>query len=64
MPKEREVREVLRRLRREGWIEEHGKGSHVVFRKNGTTISVPTAKKELKVGTYRSIANNAGWLPE
>ena len=62
MPKEREVREVLRRLRREGWLEDHGKGSHVVFRKGGATISVPTGKKELKLGTYRVIARAAGWL--
>ncbi len=62
MPKEQEVREVLARFRREGWLEEHGKGSHVVFRKDGLTISVPTSKKELKTGTYRKIAKTAGWL--
>lgn len=62
MPEEREVREVVRRLRREGWLEDHGKGSHTVFRKGGATISVPTAKKELKVGTYRAIACTANWL--
>ena len=62
MPKEREVREVLRRLRSEGWEELSGKGSHVVLRKEGRpTISVPTSVKELKVGTYQSIAKSAGW---
>ena len=62
MPKEQETREILRRLRREGWVEETGKGSHVVFRKDGVTISVPTSRKEVKLGTYRSIAKAAGWL--
>lgn len=62
MPKEQEVREVLRRLRREGWDEAHGKGSHAVFRKDGITISVPTSKKELGPGIYRQIARLAGWL--
>lgn len=62
MPKEQKVREVLRRLRREGWREEHGKGSHAVFRKNGCTLSVPTSKKEFGRGIYRQIARMAGWL--
>lgn len=62
MPKEQEVREVLWRLRREGWAEFSGKGDHRVFRKDGVTISVPTSKKELRIGTYRSIAKAAGWI--
>lgn len=62
MPKEQEVREVAKRLRKEGWEEESGKGSHVVFRKDGRTVSVPTSKKELRLGTYRNIAKAAGWL--
>ncbi|MCB7085754.1 type II toxin-antitoxin system HicA family toxin [Gordonibacter urolithinfaciens] len=62
MPKEQEVREVMKRLRKEEWEEESGKGSHVVFRKDGRTVSVPTSKKELRMGTYRNIAKTAGWL--
>ena len=58
----RDTREVLRRLRKDGWEEEPGKGSHVVFRKQGfITISVPMSDKELKKGTYESIARIAGW---
>ncbi|MCI8340341.1 MAG: type II toxin-antitoxin system HicA family toxin [Eggerthellaceae bacterium] len=62
MPKEQEVKEILKRLRREGWPEDSGKGSHRIFRKDGVTISVPTSKKELPLGTYRNIAKKAGWL--
>ncbi|WP_294439457.1 type II toxin-antitoxin system HicA family toxin [uncultured Slackia sp.] len=62
MPKEQEVREILKRFRKEGWEEESGKGSHVLFRKDGVTISVPTSRKEVKLGTYRSIAKAAGWM--
>lgn len=62
MPKEQETREVIKRLRKEGWSELSGKGSHRIFRKDGMTISVPTSKKELPLGTYRSIAKKAGWL--
>ncbi len=61
MPKEQEVREILRRFRKECWDEESGKGSHVVFRKGGVTVSVPTSKHEVPLGTYRSIAKAAGW---
>lgn len=61
MPKEQEVREILRRFRREGWDEESGKGSHVVFRRDGATVSVPTSKREVPLGTYRAIAKAAGW---
>lgn len=62
MPKEQEVREILKRFRKAGWVEENGKGSHVVFRRNGLTISVPTSKREVPVGTYRQIAKFAGWI--
>lgn len=62
MPKEQEVREVIKRLRKEGWSEATGKGSHMVFRRNGVMVTVPTSKKELPLGTYRSIAKLAGWL--
>jgi predicted RNA binding protein YcfA (HicA-like mRNA interferase family) len=59
---QRDLREILKRLHAEGWAEEPGKGSHLVFRKKGRpTISVPTNKKELKRGTYADIARKAGW---
>jgi predicted RNA binding protein YcfA (HicA-like mRNA interferase family) len=59
---QRDVRVILKRLHTEGWEEEPGKGSHVVFRKKGRpTISVPISKKELKKGTYADIARKAGW---
>lgn len=62
MPKEQEVREVIRCFRDEGWLERTGKGSHLVFTKEDKTITVPTSKKELPIGTYRNIAKAAGWL--
>lgn len=62
MPKEQEVREVLKRLRKEGWTEASGKGSHKVFRKGGVTVVIPTSKREIPLGTYRSIAKTVGWL--
>lgn len=61
MPKEQEVKEVIKRLRKEGWKERSGKGSHRVFKKNGVTISVPTSSKEVANGTFRKIKRDAGW---
>ena len=61
MPKEQEVKEVLKRLRKEGWEERSGKGSHRVFKKDGITISVPTSEKEVANGTFRKIKRDAGW---
>lgn len=62
MPTEQEVRVVVKRLRKEGWIERKGRGSHIVFRKNGVMVTVPTSKKEIPLGTYRNIAKTAGWI--
>ena len=62
MPKEQEAKEVIRRLRQEGWQERRGKGSHMVFTKDKKTVTVPTSKKEIPIGTYRNIAKVAGWL--
>jgi predicted RNA binding protein YcfA (HicA-like mRNA interferase family) len=42
-------------------METSGKGSHRVFRSELATVSVPTSKKELREGTYKSIARKAGW---
>lgn len=62
MPAEQEVRQVLKRLRKEGWDLESGKGSHVVARKDGRMVTVPTAKREISIGTYRNIAKGVGWM--
>lgn len=65
MPKERETREITKRLKREGWtlLPNRGKGSHAYFEKKGfETITLPTSKKEVSIGTYRSIAKKAGWI--
>lgn len=62
MPTEQEVRVVVKRLRKEGWIERKGRGSHLVFNKDGAMVTVPTSKKEIPLGTYRNIAKIAGWI--
>jgi predicted RNA binding protein YcfA (HicA-like mRNA interferase family) len=55
------TRDVVARLRREGWKDESGRGSHLLFKKDGITVSVPTSKKEIAKGTYNKIAKLTGW---
>ena len=63
---ERNSREILARLRKEGWEIVNVEGSHHKLRHNpsGRTIVVPHPKKDLPIGTARKIAKHAGWLPE
>ncbi|UQA56323.1 type II toxin-antitoxin system HicA family toxin [Polyangium aurulentum] len=54
--------EVIRRLTRAGWVEVHTKGSHVHF-KHATRpgrVTVPHPKKDLPLGTLKSIEKQAG----
>jgi predicted RNA binding protein YcfA (HicA-like mRNA interferase family) len=51
----------MNRLRREGWIERSGKGSHVVFVKEDRTVVVSNHRGDISPGTLRSICRGAGW---
>jgi predicted RNA binding protein YcfA (HicA-like mRNA interferase family) len=52
----------MNRLRREGWTERAGKGSHVVFTKPGhKNIPVSSHGGDLPTGTLRAICRDAGW---
>ena len=56
------AREVMNRLRREGWAERSGKGSHRKFMKSGSqSVIVPDHRGDLKQGLLRSICRAAGW---
>lgn len=57
-------KDIIRRLQAEGWVLVSSKGSHHKFRKGAQTLVVPHPKKDLPVGTARSIARAAGWLKE
>jgi predicted RNA binding protein YcfA (HicA-like mRNA interferase family) len=45
----------------EGFVAVSSKGSHRKFRKGALTVIVPHPKKDLPLGTARSIAKMAGW---
>jgi predicted RNA binding protein YcfA (HicA-like mRNA interferase family) len=56
-------REVIARLRKDGWMAVASRGSHHHFKhpaKSGR-VTVPHPKKDLPKGTLRSIFKQAGW---
>ena len=59
---ERDSREIVRRLKGEGYELVSIRGSHHKFRKGERTIVVPHPKKDLPVGTARAIAKAGGWI--
>ncbi|MDE0704859.1 MAG: type II toxin-antitoxin system HicA family toxin [Rhodospirillaceae bacterium] len=57
----RNGRDIVRRLKAEGFELVSVKGSHHKFRKGAIVVVVPHPKKDLPVGTARSIARQVGW---
>lgn len=63
MPKLYSSKEILYVLSRSGFIFISQKGSHVKLRKSGSprlTVIVPADRKEIPVGTFRSILRQSG----
>lgn len=60
----RETRDLLSRLRTDGWIvARNGPGDHVQFKhpdKPGR-VTLDTGRREQALGTLRSIYRQAGW---
>lgn len=59
---DRDSRKILKRLEAEGWIVVSIKGSHHKLAKGERRVIVPHPKKDLPLGTARSIAKMAGWM--
>ena len=57
----RNSRDIVKRRMAEGFERVSVKGSHHKFRKGTITVVVPHPKKDLPVGTTRSIAKRVGW---
>ena len=53
--------EAIRRLRREGWEQRQGKGSHLIFRKSGKRVVIANHPGDIPTGTLREICRQAGW---
>ena len=57
----RNSRDIVKRLKAEGFELVSVKGSHHKFRKGAIIVIVPHPKKDLPFGTARSIAKRVGW---
>lgn len=59
-------RDIIRRLKKEGWLLERITGSHHVFKSpiSSETVVVPHPKKDLGKGLVRAIYRGAGWRPD
>lgn len=55
-------RKIIQRLKDDGFELVAIRGSHHKFRKGDRTVIVPHPKKDLPIGTARSIARQAGWI--
>ncbi len=55
-------KEIIKRLKKEGWIQVSQAGSHTKWKhSSGRIVIVPHPKKDFKVGTLKSIFKQAGW---
>ncbi|WEF23511.1 type II toxin-antitoxin system HicA family toxin [Paracoccus sp. S3-43] len=59
---ETDSRKIIQMLKAEGFEEVSKRGSHLKLRKGDRTVIVPHPKKNLPVGTVRSIYWQAGLL--
>jgi predicted RNA binding protein YcfA (HicA-like mRNA interferase family) len=55
-------REILSVLQRDGWVQVAQKGSHVQFKhpKKEGRVTVPHPKRDIPIGTLKSIEKQAG----
>jgi predicted RNA binding protein YcfA (HicA-like mRNA interferase family) len=56
-------REIIRRLIADGWVHVRTKGDHFQFKHSAKPglVTVPHPKKDIPIGTLRSIYRQAGW---
>ncbi|MBN1314806.1 MAG: type II toxin-antitoxin system HicA family toxin [Anaerolineales bacterium] len=56
-------REIISRLKSDGWVLVHIRGSHHQFKhpEKPGRLTVPHPKKDLPKGTVKSIYKQAGW---
>jgi predicted RNA binding protein YcfA (HicA-like mRNA interferase family) len=59
---ERDSKRIIKRLLAEGFERVSVKGSHHKFRKGSRVVVVSHPKRDLPLGTARSVAFMAGWL--
>jgi predicted RNA binding protein YcfA (HicA-like mRNA interferase family) len=55
-------KDVIKELKRDGWYEVHHVGSHIQFkhRVKAGRVTVPHPRRDIPLGTLRSIEKQAG----
>ena len=56
-------KKIIKQLKKDGWVKVGGKGDHEKFKhpnKKGHVI-VPHPRKDIAIGTLKSIYKQAGW---
>ena len=64
MSKLKGSREIIKVLEAHGFIFRSQRGSHAKYVKGKYTVIVPHPKKEIPMGTFRSISRQAGLTVE
>ncbi len=64
MPLETNSTKLIRLLKKHGFEVVSIKGSHHKLRNNGRTVIVPHPKKDLPIGTVKSIYRQAGLISQ
>lgn len=55
-------KEIMKRLKAEGYAAQPAKGDHMKFKKAGAdTVVVDMGVREIPIGTLRNIYRQAGW---
>ncbi|MCI8896111.1 MAG: type II toxin-antitoxin system HicA family toxin [Lachnospiraceae bacterium] len=53
-------RDLIKLLKKDGWKLDRINGSHHIFRKDGTTVSVPVHGKDVPTGLLHQILKDTG----
>lgn len=60
MPKLLSSKEIIKVLEQNNFTFVSQRGSHAKYRKGSATVIVPSPKKEIPLGTFRSIVRQSG----
>jgi len=60
MPKLLSSKQIINTLLKHDFIFVSQRGSHKKYRKGNKTVIVPSPKKEIPIGTFRSIVRQSG----
>jgi len=57
-------KQIIKALKANGFVFVSQKGSHAKLKKGSRTVIVPSPKKEIPLGTFRSIIRQSGLTKE